>query len=151
MREIIITPFIFVVLFLAGTGAVFAQDQDAAVNLSDPIVITDEFAVYGGEMGNFSGTTKLIKAETIDFENREFDDLYFEGVLTEVCQSRGCNFYIDDGENQVRVRFFDYGFFIPTDSNGKKTVVRGDFVQKEDEETGESFVEILSTAIKIYN
>ena len=151
MREIIITSLIFVVLFMAGTGAVFAQDQDAAVNLSDPIVITDEFAVYGGEMGNFSGTTKLKKAESVYFENREMYDLFFEGVLTEVCQTRGCNFYLDDGESQVRVRFLDYGFFIPTDSNGKKTVVRGDFVQKEDEETGEPFVEILSTAIKIYN
>ncbi len=151
MREIIITSLIFVVLFMAGTGSVLAQDQDEVIALSEPVVVTDHYKVYGGEMGEVTGVTELKKAESVYFENREMYDLFFEGVLTEVCQTRGCNFYLDDGESQVRVRFLDYGFFIPTDSNGKKTVVRGDFVQKEDEETGEPFVEILSTAIKIYN
>lgn len=140
-----------VTALLIFNGVVSAQDQDEVIALSDPVMVTDEYTVYGSEMGEIIGTATLKKAETINFENREMHDLYFEGVLTEVCQTRGCNFYLDDGESQVRVRFIDYGFFIPTDSNGKKTVVRGDFVQKEDEETDEPFVEILSTAIKIYN
>jgi len=138
-------------LLIVFNGTLLAQDQDDVIALSDPVVVTDEFKVYGSELGKITGTTELKKAETIDFENREVQDLYFEGVLTEICQSRGCNFFLDDGESQVRVRFLDYAFFIPTDSSCKKTVVRGDFVQKEDEETGEPFVEILSTAIKIYN
>jgi len=151
MRKLNFTSVIVLTLLIVFNSTLLAQNQDEAIALSDPVVVTDEFKVYGDEMGAITGTTELKKAKTIDFENREVYDLFFEGVLTEVCQTRGCNFYLDDGESQVRVRFLDYGFFIPTDSNGKKTVVRGDFVQKEDEETGETFVEILSTAIKIYN
>ncbi len=149
-----ILKFVSSIVFLLLTvlnSSLLAQDQDEVIALSEPVVVTDQYKIFGAEIGEISSTTELKKAKTIDFENREVYDLFFEGVLTEVCQTRGCNFYLDDGESQVRVRFLDYGFFIPTDSNGKKTVVRGDFVQKEDEETGETFVEILSTAIKIYN
>jgi len=151
MRPLKFTTEIVLTLLIVFNGTLLAQDQDEVIALSDPVVVTDHFKVYGAEMGEISGTTDLKIAGTIDFENREVHDLYFEGVLTEVCQTRGCNFFLDDGESQIRVRFLDYGFFIPTDSNGKNAVVRGDFVQKEDEETGEYFVEILSTAIKIFN
>ncbi len=151
MRPLKLVTAIVCTLLIVFNGTLHAQDHDEVIALSDPVVVTDEFKVYGGEIGEISGTTKLKIAETIDFENREVQDLYFEGVLTEVCQTRGCNFFLDDEESQVRVRFLDYGFFIPTDSNGSNAVVRGDFVKKEDEETGEYFVEILSTAIKIYN
>jgi hypothetical protein len=151
MRPLKFPAAIVCTLLIVFNGTLLAQDQDEVIALSDPLVITEHYKIYGAEMGEISGTTALKKAETIDFENREVHDLYFEGVLTEVCQTRGCNFFLDDEKSQVRVRFLDYGFFIPTDSNGKNAVVRGDFFQKEDEETGEPFVEILSTAIKIYN
>jgi len=125
-------------------------DSSEVVALSEPVFSTDQFDVYGNEIGEIESITPLNKASNIDFSARDTTDFHFEGILTEVCQTRGCNFYLEDGEGQIRVRFIDYSIFIPTDSGGKKSVVRGDFVQKEDEETGETFIEILATAIKIY-
>lgn len=156
-----LTLFIFTLTFflLVIFQTLAAQDHDhvhteadssEVVALSEPVFSTDQFDVYGSEIGEIESISPLNKASNIDFSVRDAADLHFEGILTEICQTRGCNFYLDDGEEQIRVRFFDYSFFIPTDSGGKKSVVRGDFVQKEDEETGEPFVEILSTAIKIY-
>ncbi len=131
---------------------VTAQDsgQDEVISLSDPVVETDQFAVYGGTMGeDYSiATIDMIKSE--DFKIDEQEEVWLEGVLSEVCQSRGCNLVIDDGTHQVRVRFKDYEFFVPTDSAGKKGMVRGKFVLRNGEEGETPEIEFLASAIKVY-
>ena len=47
------------------------------------------------------------------------------GRLTEVCQRKGCWTLLQDGDAQVRVRFLDYGFFLPKDSAGRQAWVEG--------------------------
>ncbi|MBW2415659.1 MAG: DUF4920 domain-containing protein [Deltaproteobacteria bacterium] len=47
------------------------------------------------------------------------------GKLTDVCQRKGCWTVIQDGGAQVRVRFKDYGFFLPKDSSGREAFVEG--------------------------
>ncbi|TVP98187.1 MAG: DUF4920 domain-containing protein [Balneolaceae bacterium] len=126
----------------------FAQNE--VIALSDPIISTDQYNVYGSKMDETYSLTDLSVMDSSEFDAENRQESYFAGVLTEVCQTRGCNFYLDTGERQIRVRFLDYGFFVPTDSTGKNTVVRGGFVQKADEETGEPYFELLSSAIKIY-
>jgi hypothetical protein len=142
------------ILLFSGFNTVTAQEHSSEENdviaLSEPFIVTDRYEIYGGEIGEVSSVTPLSTVDRLDFSEKGDLDLHFEGTLTEVCQTRGCNFYLDDGEDQIRVRFVDYSFFIPTNSGGKKSVVRGDFVQKENQETGEHFVEILASAIKIY-
>ncbi|QNP54172.1 DUF4920 domain-containing protein [Hymenobacter qilianensis] len=48
------------------------------------------------------------------------------GKATEVCQAKGCwmTMAIADGK-QMRVRFKDYGFFVPKDISGKTVVING--------------------------
>ncbi|WP_240731383.1 DUF4920 domain-containing protein [Hymenobacter radiodurans] len=48
------------------------------------------------------------------------------GKATEVCQAKGCwmTIAIADGK-QMRVRFKDYGFFVPKDISGKTVVING--------------------------
>jgi hypothetical protein len=48
------------------------------------------------------------------------------GKATEVCQSKGCwmTMATADGK-QMRVRFKDYGFFVPKDISGKTVVING--------------------------
>ena len=58
------------------------------------------------------------------------DDLAGQSVLIEteiqqVCQKKGCFFIARDGQAVARVRFKDYGFFIPTDSAGKTVKLAG--------------------------
>ena len=47
-------------------------------------------------------------------------------VVNEVCQVKGCwlTFKLDDGE-LVRVKFKDYGFFVPKDSFGDTFIIEG--------------------------
>lgn len=48
------------------------------------------------------------------------------GKATEVCQAKGCwmTLATADGK-QMRVRFKDYGFFVPKDISGKTVVING--------------------------
>ena len=48
------------------------------------------------------------------------------GKASEVCQAKGCwmTVAIADGK-QMRVRFKDYGFFVPKDISGKTVVING--------------------------
>lgn len=48
----------------------------------------------------------------------------------QICQKKGCFFVAQDQNYMVRVTFKDYGFFIPTDSQGKEVVLIGDFSVK---------------------
>lgn len=48
------------------------------------------------------------------------------GTIVEVCKSKGCWMKVDIGnEEQVFVKFKDYGFFVPTDSENGKVVMNG--------------------------
>jgi len=48
-----------------------------------------------------------------------------EGTLSDVCQKKGCWTVLRDGDVQVRVRFKDYGFFLPKDAIGARAQVEG--------------------------
>jgi hypothetical protein len=51
--------------------------------------------------------------------------LLVKGRIRDVCQKKGCWMVLTDGESQMRVRFADYGFFVPKDSSGKDAYVEG--------------------------
>ena len=53
-----------------------------------------------------------------------------EGVVSAVCQEKGCWMLLKSGEKSVRVRFKDYGFFLPKDSAGTTAVLEGVFSVK---------------------
>jgi hypothetical protein len=49
-----------------------------------------------------------------------------EGTVLECCQTKGCWMKVDAGDGQtMRVRFKDYGFFVPKNSAGKTAVMQG--------------------------
>jgi hypothetical protein len=52
-------------------------------------------------------------------------EVVVSGVVTEVCQRRGCWMVVEDGGSHVRVEFEDYGFFVPWDSKGKRVKLQG--------------------------
>jgi len=47
------------------------------------------------------------------------------GRISDVCQKKGCWTVLSDRDANVRVRFKDYGFFLPKDSSGKYAYVEG--------------------------
>ncbi len=53
------------------------------------------------------------------------------GSITSVCVKKGCWMMIGEGENEARVTFKDYSFFVPMNSDGHSAVVIGEAVFKE--------------------
>jgi hypothetical protein len=53
------------------------------------------------------------------------EPILLHGRISDVCQRKGCWTILRDGADQVRVRFRDYGFFLPTDSTGAEAFVEG--------------------------
>ncbi|MGD1889650.1 MAG: DUF4920 domain-containing protein [Cyclobacteriaceae bacterium] len=52
-----------------------------------------------------------------------------KGEVTDVCQVKGCWMTLNVDENQeIMVRFKDYGFFVPKDITGQTVVVAGQAV-----------------------
>lgn len=47
------------------------------------------------------------------------------GRLTDVCTKKGCWTVLADGDAHVRVRFLDYGFFLPKDALGATALAEG--------------------------
>jgi hypothetical protein len=51
--------------------------------------------------------------------------ILLHGRISDVCQRKGCWTVLSQGDANVRVRFKDYGFFLPKDSSGKQAYVEG--------------------------
>jgi hypothetical protein len=79
--------------------------------------------LYGSELriGQATPLSQVV-AEPERFAD---EPVLLHGKLVDVCQRRGCWTILRDGDAQVRVRFEDYGFFVPTNSQGALAWVEG--------------------------
>ena len=70
-------------------------------------------------------------------------NMAFSAKVNSVCQKKGCWMRLDLGEQQeVLVKFKDYGFFVPMDIAEKEVIVEGvAFVEETDVETLKHFAE----------
>ncbi|MEM1260164.1 MAG: DUF4920 domain-containing protein, partial [Bacteroidota bacterium] len=76
----------------------------------------------------FALKKEINKASNIyqDLKVSESLNTQIKGIITDVCQVKGCWMKVNlDDEQQVFVKFKDYGFFVPTDSAGKEVVMNG--------------------------
>ncbi len=82
-----------------------------------------EWHNYGAEITE----TDIMKvSEAVEQINDLTDKtVVLEGTIKQVCQSRGCWMVVEDAGKSVRVRFVDYGFFVPWESAGKKVRMQG--------------------------
>ena len=146
-----------------------AEDAaDSVTALSEPVASTDTYDMYGSMVDSWESATGIsgmmeFKAEAESEKSAEKEGSnegekqsekaqkqhLFKGDVTKVCQSKGCNFYLVDGDEQVRIRFKDYSFFIPTNSAGRKAVVRGHYMLKEQDDA-EPVVEFLADGIVLF-
>jgi len=119
--------------FLSIGSTAFAQQQSQekeVVSLSDPVESTELYAVYGSEFEESQQplTLETLFAQSDSYKNQK---VVARGQIKQVCQKKGCFFILADGENEARITFKDYSFFIPTNSAGKKVVLKGIFNVKE--------------------
>jgi hypothetical protein len=86
------------------------------------------YAVYGEE---FSPGTELsaaqMKEEFRDLGAGDTLEVSFRSTVENVCKNKGCWMTLELPEEQenVMVKFRDYGFFVPKDIDNKEVVVNG--------------------------
>ena len=132
------------------------KSQDAVVN---PVKVEKiEYASFGKEIiaddavsaSSMAAHYKIMKAG--DSINSKII-----AEVHEVCQAKGCWMRLNlDDENEVMVKFKDYGFFVPKDITGKKVIINGQaFVEEVSideqrhyaEDSGKSAEEIASITV----
>jgi hypothetical protein len=57
-----------------------------------------------------------------------------EGVVTSVCQSKGCWMQLSDAQGVAHVKFAGYGFFVPKNASGHRAVVQGKVLRSQVDE-----------------
>ena len=80
---------------------------------------------YGEELTD----AKAVKATNPEktMADKQAMKMKLKGEIAEVCQEKGCWMTVATGDGQtIRVTFKDYGFFVPKDAAGKKTVIEGE-------------------------
>ncbi|RPG20462.1 MAG: DUF4920 domain-containing protein [Phycisphaera sp. TMED9] len=76
-------------------------------------------------------TVDPVSVEVTDLEAWRGDEVMLEGWVGEVCAKKGCWMRIqDDQGDSVMVRFKDYGFFVPRNARGRRSVIHGTPVVK---------------------
>ena len=86
-----------------------------------------EFTSFGDQIKSDNALSKSKAYETYKKLNvGDTIEMKFASKINEVCSKKGCWMKLPlDGDQETMVRFKDYGFFIPLDSQGKEVIVEG--------------------------
>ena len=110
------------VLLMACGSPVNKKDiQEANVEI-EPVA---EFQFYGSEIST-DGAKSLNELAGL-LEGQDSVHVLTSGKIKDVCSKKGCWMTFDLGEDQdeLMVRFKDYGFFVPMDCAGKTATFKG--------------------------
>jgi len=70
---------------------------------------------------------KAIDAKQFIADNKDKDSINVKlsGEITSVCQMKGCWMTMNVGDDELRITFKDYGFFVPKNSSGNEAIIEG--------------------------
>ncbi len=104
-------PYFFLLILLSGltlSGVVSAQSP-----------------AYFGQQIDEKGAISMARLEK-QMKGKEEMQAKVTGTVVQSCQVKGCWMTIDKGDGTtMRVKFKDYGFFVPKDIAGKTAVMEG--------------------------
>jgi hypothetical protein len=81
-----------------------------------------EWTTYGKKM---TATKTVAVNEALQEIPPDGKTVAVEGVISDVCQTKGCWLIMTDGKEQLRVQFEGYSFFVPWEAKGKKIKAQG--------------------------
>lgn len=108
------------------TPAPAAAAAQAAAPKLDPALF-DHFGA-----GITEGATVSVAAMLQNPKQHLDQTVRLRGLITEVCQSKGCWMHLGTQESPVMVKFLDYAFFVPKDASGRMTIVEGTLSMKQE-------------------
>lgn len=120
------TLFLFVTILVLGACANNTKKAEINKDGADIVVDAPAIDVYGDSTITEQGAMDppQFLAEML---GKDSMDAKVKGVVTEACSRKGCWMKLDMGNGkEMRIRFKDYGFFVPTEGmEGKHVVVEG--------------------------
>lgn len=84
------------------------------------------YATFGEKISVDNAISK--EEMMVKFESMKVGDTLetkFVSKVNKVCKSKGCWMKIDLGSDESMVKFKDYGFFVPMNSEERKVIVQG--------------------------
>ena len=78
-----------------------------------------------------TGPVKTLKQAIADAAATPGSPLKISGLITEVCQARGCWMILVDGDSHARIFFEGYRFFVPTDTSMQRAVLYGTLSEQD--------------------
>ncbi len=86
--------------------------------------ITETYGYYGQEF-KIDSAIPAAQLNALALEGKA-TDVVVKGTINAVCKKKGCWTTIDMGNNEeMRVTFKDYSFFVPKDCDGKTAIFKG--------------------------
>ncbi len=119
--------YLFAIIFLLSACGGGQQNQE----IQDETPATDTTEALVEQAGFFGEEITEEGAMTPDeflaaIEGQDTIKAKVRTTINSCCQKKGCWMNLDMGDNpEMKVRFKDYGFFVPMDSDGKETIVEG--------------------------
>jgi len=120
-----------IIVAFAVSPCVVAQNQPPKkvsaegrkMGLARPLVFEKDKEVYGAKLKH----RKHITLGTIASKPKDWNDkeLQLRGKITGVCKKKGCWMMLQDGKEDVRIRFTGYSFFVPLDCAGRQVTCEG--------------------------
>ncbi|MFT5694019.1 MAG: hypothetical protein ACI92E_003362 [Oceanicoccus sp.] len=110
------------------SGLFFAATSVAAEKGVKPGV---NYGVEIPESGKIWSLSSAIGNLAVGSDGKKEKTLKISGIITKVCQKKGCWLILTDGEDFARVTFKDYETFVPTDTGTKPGLVFGILSVKE--------------------
>lgn len=100
----------------------------ALIGADAPPPVGDDASLPSGD--DFGGgitlaATQSLSAVMAEPERHTDAPVVVRARISDVCQRKGCWTILREGESTVRVRFKDYGFFLPKDISGREALVEG--------------------------
>lgn len=101
--------------------------KETEIEIVEPVAKEIAYASFGMEINDADALSAARMAE--HYNNMKAGDTVNSKMIAkvnEVCQAKGCWMKVDLGnEQEVMVKFKDYGFFMPKNIAGKEVVLNG--------------------------
>ncbi len=100
----------------AGQSATSQPTSKPSAQASGTKLSSDKFAQYGA--GVHEGAATPVAEVLANPAKFSASTIRVEGPIVSVCTKKGCWVQVGTGASNMRVKFKDYGFFLPTDATG---------------------------------
>lgn len=123
---------VLVLSLLAATSLGLAQESRPTSRPSEPEAAPKRSPLppLGHPAGVFGAGVTQTKTVALADAAKRVKELHgrpivVQGQLKDVCRKKGCWTILREGQQEVRVKFRDYSFFVPRDATGRVALVEG--------------------------